>query len=176
MRVDHIDWRDATAVHEVGHTLIRVLWGATLSKVEIRKNLFGSQYSGETCWDLPRDAWGKLSNDDIKAYCLGCIAGQEAESLWLCEVYDIPLSEGRDLTRVGSSGDLRNFRSTSQLVYGDFSLAGARVEVDQILLRHWKTVQLLAFILSERYKLSHRQAARQIRPGSDRAIKVAGSG
>lgn len=173
MATIEIDYRIATAVHEVGHTLLRALGGFKITSISIQRAWFsGGQWSGMVCCDL-MNGYGNnveliVSDEDLKLYCLGCVAGQEAESLWLSHTYGMSLSEARAETLPTASIDMRNFKSAAVAITDEeFTLMGARREVDVILLRHWPVIQLLSDTLSEQQSLKPSKAHNTVRAGSD---------
>jgi hypothetical protein len=170
-----IDWRVGTAVHEMGHALLRSLAGLVVTSVTIQKAFLSSQFSGETCWTMPKSYGEKLQYvidwEDLKILCYGCLAGQEAESLWLSRTYGFSISEARGITRPGSGTDMNNYRNIAQHLE-DFSEAGARLETDKIILRNWPVIELLADILSDRERLNTRMVSRHISAGSDSGVRV----
>lgn len=172
-----IDERVSTAVHEMGHALLRALIGATVKSVVIYRAFFSSSYGGETCWDFPKlpgvsdDTPITVDDEDIRVISYGCVAGQEAESLWLCSMYGFTMSEARDHTAAGASTDLRNFKTLSRYV-DDLTLESARRETDKIILRHWPVIELLSDILSDRYKLSTRVVNKHVTAESDSEVRT----
>lgn len=153
-----IDDRKATAIHEVGHGLLAVLFGLELRRVMIYRAWFTS-FGGEAVYNIDKLP-PEIREEDIDMFCMISRGGQEAESIWISSTYGLPMDEAYSITHSGASSDRRNFNYMSQFTETPRSTLknGSR----KFLLSRWSQVEALAVKLEERRRLNDGTVRKQV--------------